>query len=166
LGHHKKKGRGRWKWILQCRQEGTKVRVVRNSRKRKKTYYSMFRRDSACDGPYLVGVFGARRVCTMRTMESAVVKTGLYTRGGKASRSSKFCDVSWLARGGEQNLFTKSRDCEPGVDALMARDTHQGTRFYPVLVQVFPLRTHPFETQRGSGSIPMSTNYPRKHRNV
>jgi hypothetical protein len=102
----------------------------------------------------------------MRTMESAVVKTGLYTRGGKASRSSKFCDVSWLARGGEQNLFTKSRDCEPGVDALMARDTHQGTRFYPVLVQVFPLRTHPFETQRGSGSIPMSTNYPRKHRNV
>lgn len=69
-----------------------------------------------------------------------MVKTGLYTRGDKASRSSKFCDVSWLARGGEQNLFTKSRDYEPGVDALMARDTHRGTRFYPVLVQVFPLR--------------------------
>jgi hypothetical protein len=69
-----------------------------------------------------------------------VVKTGLYTRRDKARRSSKFCDVSWLAREGEQNLFSESRDYEPGVDALMARDTHRGTRFFPVLVQVFPLR--------------------------
>ena len=95
-----------------------------------------------------------------------MVKTGLYTRRDKARRSSKFCDVSWLAREGEQNLFSESRDYEPGVDALMAREHAPGDALLPRPRSGFSFETLPFETERGSGSIPISTNYPRKHRNV